>query len=103
MASDPRLVSVREGRLVKLPLLLADLQSLEADKTPAINPAAQGALHMAAQIVCASAIPLRLLGYLYVLARSLNGGISLKSLFAESLGVLPQTLSYFRHAGSTTC
>src|SRR5450631_1494052 len=70
----------------KVPLLVADLEALGAESLPSVTAAIQGALDYGAQILTSADDPLSLVGPLYVLEGSQNGGIVLKH--AESVSQL---------------
>lgn len=87
--------------LRKLPLLLADLESLDGCHTPDILPAVGQALGMADTILVHSVSrPYTLLGYLYALDGALNGGSILKRHVTISLGLSGETgIRYFSSFG----
>jgi heme oxygenase len=69
----------------KLPLLLSDLDYLKANEVKDIMPAISSALHVADKILLYSkSDPYKLLGFLYTLEGSLNGGSILKKHLSET-------------------
>lgn len=69
----------------KLPLILSDLEYLKADEVKDIMPAISNALHVADKIMLNSVEnPYKLLGYIYTLEGSLNGGNVLKKHISET-------------------
>jgi hypothetical protein len=85
-----------------LPLLLTDLKKLEPCLMAKIRPAIHASLQMTSGMVSESSEPISLIGYLYVLEGSQNGGVFLKDLFAKSLKVESGDLSYFGAYGAGT-
>ncbi len=84
--ANPFVSSIIEGYLPKFPLLMEDLQSLNADEQRNIIPAIGGALKIADNILLYSIEnPYKLLGYLYVLEGSINGSSILKKHVQKSL------------------
>ena len=73
---------------LKLPLILSDLASLNADKVKDIKPAISNALHIADNILINSITnPYKLLGFIYILEGSLNGGSILKKHLSETFNL----------------
>lgn len=69
----------------RLPLLLSDLENLKAKETKDIMPAISNALHVADKILIYSqSNPYKLLGFVYTLEGSLNGGSILKTHISET-------------------
>jgi heme oxygenase len=69
----------------KLPLILSDLEYLKANEVKDIMPAICNALHVADKIMLNSVEnPYKLLGYIYTLEGSLNGGNVLKKHIIET-------------------
>lgn len=69
----------------KLPLLLSDLENLKAYEVKDIMPAISNALHVADKILLYSkSNPYKLIGFLYTLEGSLNGGSILKKHISET-------------------
>lgn len=69
----------------KLPLLLSDLEYLKANEVKDIMPAISNALHVADKIlVYSNSKPYKLLGFLYTLDGSLNGGSILKKHLSKT-------------------
>ncbi|MBA2627543.1 MAG: biliverdin-producing heme oxygenase [Gemmatimonadales bacterium] len=101
-SSDSRVSHVWNAGLAKLPYLLDDLKLPGVEPLRAIAPGIRAALALADRIVLNSAAGPALLGYLYVLEGSQNGGLMLKQLFAVALGVTAQDLSYFGCDGRDT-
>lgn len=86
----------------KVPLLVADLELLDAQRLPSITPAIQSSLEFGAEILRDASNPLSLLGVLYVLEGSQNGGAVLKKTYARCLQVGPEQVAYFGcYAGAT--
>lgn len=88
--------------LRKLPLLLADLEALDGSHTPDILPTVSQALTMADTIMVYSiSKPYALLGYLYTLDGSLNGGSILKKHVTTTLNLSGETgIRYFSSFGT---
>lgn len=86
----------------KLGMIENDLELLEARKVPSIGSALKHAIGVADALIEKSDQPLWLLGYLYVLEGSQNGGVALRESFARDLGVQPEQLSYFGCYGNQT-
>ncbi len=86
----------------KVPLLIADLEALQGDPLPSVAPAVQVALDCAADLLAGAHDPLSLVGALYVLEGSQNGGVMLKRSYATCLQVTPEQLSYFGCYGSSS-
>ena len=73
---------------LKLPLILADLEFLKADQQKVILPAISHALHIADKIILYSeSCPYKLLGFVYTLDGSLNGGNILKKRVSETFAL----------------
>jgi len=96
------LAELRQEVQPKIPLLLADLDTLGAASLPSIRPAIGNALGYAADILTGADNPLTLIGPLYVLDGSQNGGFALKGAYSSCLGVPKDRLSYFGCYGSRT-
>jgi hypothetical protein len=86
----------------KLSLLLADLALITTDRARTIRPAVLNAVALADQMIITRSSDIGLIGYLYVLEGSHNGGVFLKNLFADSLGVPKNKISYFGCYGDQT-
>ncbi len=87
----------------KLSLLVADLGGLDATTLPSITPAIQTALRYGRDLLASADVdPLSLVGVLYVLEGSQNGGVLLKRAYADCLGVAEEQLSYIGCYGSKT-
>lgn len=71
----------------KVELLAADLEALDADDIPSITPAIRAALDYGAEILTSAGDPSSLVGVLYVLEGSQNGGVVLQQAYARCLGV----------------
>lgn len=99
--SQPQVVRLRDSVLPKLPLLVADLEALDAASLPSIAPAISVALDYADEILGESD-PLNLIGPLYVLEGSQNGGVVLRREYARCLNVPDGKLSYLGCYGGTT-
>lgn len=78
----------------KVPLLVADLEALGAESLPSVTAAIQGALDYGAEMLRTADNPLTLVGALYVLEGSQNGGIVLKHAYAHCLSIPEDRLSY---------
>ncbi len=100
--SSPQVAKLGQHTWSKVPLLVADLGELGAESVVSITPAIQGALELGAEILANSNNPLSLVGTLYVLEGSQNGGIALKKAYARCLNVREGQLSYFGCYGSGT-
>ncbi len=81
----------------KLPLILADLDELNAKAVKDIMPAVSKALHVADKILLYSEKnPFKLIGFLYTLDGSLNGGSVFKTHLTKTFGLEDhQGISYF--------
>jgi len=88
------IAELRQHVQPKIPLLLADLDTLGAASLPSISSAIEGALGYAADILTKADNPFTLIGPLYVLEGSQNGGLALKRAYASCLGVPKDQLSY---------
>jgi heme oxygenase len=86
----------------KVPLLVADLEALGAESLPSVTAAIQGALDYGAEILTSADDPLSLVGPLYVLEGSQNGGIVLKHAYAHCLSIPEDRLSYIGCYGCGT-
>ena len=101
--SSPQIVELAKREVPKVPLLVADLALFaETEGLLSISAALQNALQYGAEILADAASPLSLVGTLYVLEGSQNGGVALKQAYAHCLGVRAEELSYFGCYGSTT-
>lgn len=89
--------SIIEGYLPKLPLILGDLKSLHSNEIKDIIPAIEKALAVADKILLYSEkSPFRLIGFLYTLDGSLNGGSVFKSHLKNAFNLRDnQGISYF--------
>ena len=77
-----------EGYTLKLPLILADLEVMNASTIKDIIPAVSIALHIADRILLFSEKnPYKLIGFLYTLDGSLNGGSVFKKHLSEIFGL----------------
>lgn len=89
----------------KLPAILADLKTLhdpEGVPSPSLTGAAAAACSFANSIITRLNDPFHLAGVLYVLEGSQSGGVQLKQLYAQVLGVQPDALTYFGFYGNQT-
>jgi heme oxygenase len=86
----------------KVPLLVADLEAVGAESLPSLTAAIQGALEYGAEILTSAGDPLSLVGPLYVLEGSQNGGMVLKHAYAQCLSIPDDRLSYIGCYGSAT-
>jgi heme oxygenase len=92
-----------DPKFKKLSFLMQDLKEISCEDLPDIVPATQAALQLADRIILdQSSSPLALIGYLYVLEGSQNGGRHLKVAFAKVLDLDPKQLTYFGHYGDRT-
>jgi heme oxygenase len=81
----------------KLPLLLNDLEMINASEVPDIIPAISNALSVADRIMLYSIkSPWKLIGYIYTLDGSLNGGSIFKKHFSKIL-TWEKTITFFFH------
>lgn len=78
----------------KLPLLLADLDTLKASGVPSIVSATRNALEYGAEILADACEPLSLVGTLYALEGAQDCGLTLRRDYARCLGVHEHQLSY---------
>lgn len=86
----------------KVPLLVADLDIVGAANLPGVRAAMHHTLDFAAEILATAESPPNLIGTLYVVEGSQNGGFALKRAYARSLGVPEGRLSYIGCYGSGT-
>jgi heme oxygenase len=86
----------------KVPRLSADLESVGGEGLPSVTPAIRSAIEYAAEILAYADTPLDLVGALYVLEGSQNGGIVLKRAYARCLSIPEDRLSYFGSYGADT-
>ena len=86
----------------KVPLLVADLESLGAATVPSVTPAIRRAFDYGCEIPVAAADPLALVGMLYVLEGSQKGGLVLKQEYDRCLAPHDAPLSYFGYYGKNT-
>ena len=100
--SDAPVAALGQHATPKIPLLEADLESLGAAQGPSLTTAIRSALDYGAEILASASDPLNLVGALYVLEGSQNGGLLLKQAYARCLGVPPDRLSYFGCYGNGT-
>jgi heme oxygenase len=100
--SSHQIVELYKLTSPKVPLLVADLEMLDAASLPSVAPAISGALDYADEILAGVGDPLSLVGALYVLEGSQNGGITLKHEYARCLNIPDKELSYVGCYGSAT-
>jgi heme oxygenase len=100
--TEQRIATIAQQAIPKIPLLTADLNALDAKHTPSIRPAIECALEFGAAILEGANDPLNLVGVLYVLEGSQNGGIALKRHYGECLRMTEAPLSYFGCYGHGT-
>lgn len=82
--NHPVIMDFLEDYTPKLPLILADLEYFKARNVKDIIPAVNSALHVADKILMYSIkSPYKLLGFLYTLDGSLNGGSVFKNHLSE--------------------
>jgi heme oxygenase len=86
----------------KMPLLLADLEALDADGIPSVTAAIRGALDYADELLIRSNHPATLIGVLYVLEGLQNRGMTLKRAYSRCLSVPEDRLSYVGCYGTGT-
>jgi heme oxygenase len=101
-ATDKNLRTLELQVSPKLPLLTADLTGFDPQLHPSIIPAIDSALDFGAEILRNADKPLGLLGILYVLEGSQNGGATLKNAYARCLKTDPETISYIGCYGTKT-
>ncbi len=99
--ADEQVAAVAQGVTRKLPLLMADLDALHVEHSPGIASPMQASLEFGAWLTGARE-PMALLGVLYVLEGSQQGGLALKKSYARCLGVDEAQLSYFGCYGRDT-
>ena len=100
--AQPPIAELGKAVPPKVPLLVADLEAAGAQCVASVTAAIGGALDLGAAIVAEADDPLTLVGVLYVLEGSQNGGLVLKQAYARCLGLRPDRLSYFGcYAGAT--
>jgi heme oxygenase len=100
--SDPDVAKLGQHVRPKVPLLMTDLKALDAETLPSITPAIQSGIEFGAEILTNANSPLSLVGTLYVLEGSQNGGVLLKQAYARCLNMREEQPSYFGCYGSTT-
>jgi heme oxygenase len=88
--------------LPKLPLLVADLEASDGQSTPSVIAAIRATLDYGAEILAGADEPLTLLGILYVLEGSQNGGVLLQRAYSACLEPDDARLSYFGCYGRET-
>jgi len=101
-ATIPQFVRLGAHTTPKAPLLAADLDTLRAASVPSIADAVHAALDCAAEILSNARSPLSLVGVLYVLEGSQNGGLVLKQAYARCLNLHEEQLTYFGCYGDDT-
>jgi hypothetical protein len=79
---------------------MTDLKALDAENLPSITPAIQSGIEFGAEILTNANNPLSLVGTLYVLEGSQNGGVLLKQAYARCLNMREEQPSYFGCYGS---
>jgi len=102
LVSSAPLAELGRHAPAKVPLLVADLDALGAGNFPSLSAPMRAALNYAAAIVASGDDPLTLMGVLYVLEGSQNGGVVLRHAYAQCLGVPQQRLSYIGCYGQGT-
>lgn len=97
ITKQPEIKDFLENYTPKLPLILADLEYLNAKGIKDIIPAVSHALHIADKILMYSEkSPVKLVGFLYTLDGSLNGGSVFKKHLSERFGLQNNNgISYF--------
>lgn len=101
-SSHPQNQEIYSHTSPKLPLLLADLALIAGEKVKTVGPAVAQAIALADKVIIAHQNDVGLIGYLYVLEGSQNGGVVLRDLVAHSLGVPADRISYFGCYGGRT-
>jgi heme oxygenase len=102
MVLDPVLIPFLKDIEPKLPFLMNDLRKSSVASTMTIGPAIQQALGFGSDILKNSDDPCFLLGVLYVLEGSQNGGTILKKIYAHCLELPLEDLTYFGCYGPRT-
>ena len=100
--SDARVHTLTLGYQSKLGALKKDLALISEKEHQIIFPAEKDALVFADEISKQSSHSLGIVGMLYVLEGSQNGGALLKKIYAKNLGVDADALIYFGFYGSQT-
>lgn len=100
--ADPDIAALGRLAVPKTPLLVADLEILQTETVVSIGDAIQVAVDAAADIVAEGDNPLKLLGILYVVEGSQNGGLALRQAYGRGLQLPPERLSYFGCYGKGT-
>ncbi|MDI1262673.1 MAG: biliverdin-producing heme oxygenase [bacterium] len=100
--ADSRVAEFARHVTAKVPLLMADLEVLDAAGIPSVTSAIRGALKYGAEILADADDPMSLVGVLYVLEGSQNGGITLKRSYAHCLRINEEKLLYFGCYGKDT-
>lgn len=97
LSKNAEIKAFLEDYLPKLPLLLADLETFSSKGIRDIIPAVSKALHVADKILLYSEKnPFKLIGYLYTLDGSLNGGSVFKTHLTKTFHLENQQgISYF--------
>jgi heme oxygenase len=98
--SSLQIDELAKGVPPKVPLLVADLETLGAANLPSVTAGIRSALDYAAEILVHADNPLSLVGILYVLEGSQNGGIALRHAYTNCVGLTKEQLSYFGCYGS---
>lgn len=99
---DSRVTAFLKNYKMKVPLLKSDLDQSNAALFSDPNPAKTHELQLINLVEHKTKSPFYLLGVLYVFEGSQNGGMALKRLYAESLGLPVDQLSYFGCYGQQT-
>jgi heme oxygenase len=102
LVSSPPIADLSRHAARKVPLLLADLAALGAQSSSSVTAAIRCALDYAAEILTSGDNPLTLVGVLYVLEGSQNGGVALKHDYARCLNVPEDRLAYIGCYGIAT-
>ena len=102
LVSSAAIADLRRHAPPKVPLLVADLHALAAADSPSVSAAIRGALDYAAEILTSGDNPLSLMGVLYVLEASQNGGIVLRHAYSRCLRIPEEQLSYIGCYGRGT-
>jgi len=100
--SNPKIVELYKLAGPKLPALCADLELLGVDGLPSIAPAIRHALQFGDDILRSSDNPCFLVGALYVLEGSQNGGALLAQSYARCVNRASGRLTYIGSYGSDT-
>jgi len=102
LVSHRQISDLYRSTLPKVPLLVADLEAVDAASLASVVPAIRGALDYADEILTNADDPFNLIGPLYVLEGSQSGVLALRLDYARCLNISAEQLSYFGCYGSET-